>query len=348
MVGVLLLLRLLLRLSLLLLRCLLALPGLLLMLGLERSKKRLVACELLRSRDAVDTRTSHVSVGHLVLLAGILRWSVLIVGVRHALHVRCLSRCLVLTHVCLRNTLRVHVRDSKMTIPDRHWHLLPLLVRHLSVYLGLLLSRRLTTLCLLRSLRPLLVRHTIRHALRCAHHLSTTLPLSFKHLRLTLTVDLDHRKIPLVTCLAEFLRRRHRTTLLWCFILLRGFPLGCGALRLSLFKCCSLPLASQLAHSINDPQVTSRFPLLNPGRLSATAYGHVWLLLATGVVCLRLLHCSNLRLIATLHGLLTEFESLIPGLEIHRLAHFSRQLLKVDPALETLPGGAPLHAALEG
>lgn len=162
---------------------LLTLSLLLWMLSLESSKERLVACELLRRRDTVDSRTGRVAVGHGIrLAAGIPYRRVLGVGMRHALHVRRLSSALVVTHMSLRNALRVHVWHSQMAVPYRHGSSLSLLISHLAIGSMHLLSRCLSTLGLLRILRPLLSRWAVWNALLCAQHLGIALLLGLNHL----------------------------------------------------------------------------------------------------------------------------------------------------------------------
>jgi hypothetical protein len=126
-----------------LLRRLLPLSGLLLILCLEGSKQCLVASKLLRSSNAIDARTCHISIRHRVLLARVLHRLTLVVGMRHPLHVRSLRRRLTLTHVCLRDALRVQMWHGQMSIA--HWHRRPLLVVHLSIGSGRLLTRGLAT-----------------------------------------------------------------------------------------------------------------------------------------------------------------------------------------------------------
>ena len=170
---------LLLRLLRLLLR-LLSLCRLLLVLCLESGKKRLIACKLLGCGDAINPRTGHVAVGHRVLLTWILCRPVLVltVGMCHTLHIRSLGRTLVLTHVALGNTLRIHVRHSEMAVAYRHGRLLPLLIPHLPIGSWWVLAGSLRTLRLLRGLRPLLCRHSIWNALLRAEHLGVPLLLS--------------------------------------------------------------------------------------------------------------------------------------------------------------------------
>jgi hypothetical protein len=216
-----------------LLRRLLPLSRLLLVLCLEGGKQCLIASKLLRRGNAIDARTCHVSIRHRVLLARVLHRLTLVVGMRYPLHVRSLHRSLTLTHVCLRDALRIHMWHSQMSIT--HWHRRPLLVVHLSIGSGGLLTRGLATWGLLRGLWPLLSWRRWNPLLR-AEHLGISLLLSLHHLLATLAVDLGHLQIPLVSRFAELLRCRHRATLLRSLILLRRFTLGCSTLRLSLLE----------------------------------------------------------------------------------------------------------------
>ena len=153
---------------------------LLLILCLERSKKGLITCKLLRCSNAIDPRTGHVAIGHWILLAWILCRPVLIlvVGMRHTLHIRTLGRTLVLSHVGLRNTLRIHVRHSEVAVAYRHGWLRSLLIRHLPIGSWWMLTGNLSALGLLCGLRPLLCRHSIWNALLRAEHLGVPLLLS--------------------------------------------------------------------------------------------------------------------------------------------------------------------------
>ena len=170
---------LLLRLLRLLLR-LLSLCRLLLVLCLESGKKRLIACKLLGCGDAINPRTGHVAIGHRILLAWIL-WRpvlVLVIGMRHALHIRSLGSALVLSHVGLRNALSIHVRYSEVAVSYRHGWLRSLLIRHLPIGSWWMLTGNLSALGLLCGLRPLLCRHSIWNALLRAEHLGVPLLLS--------------------------------------------------------------------------------------------------------------------------------------------------------------------------
>ena len=211
---------------------LLSLCRLLLILCLERSKKGLVTCKLLRRCNAVNPRTAHVAIGHWILLAWILCRPVLIliIGMRHTLHIRTLGRTLILSHVGLRNTLRIHVRHSEVAVAYRHGWLRPLLVRHLPVDSWWMLTGNLRTLRLLCGLRPLLRRHSICNALLRAKHLGIPLLLSLQHLLATLAIDFCHLEIPLVSSLAEFLGCGHRSARLRRLVLLRRLTLSCSAL----------------------------------------------------------------------------------------------------------------------
>ena len=210
---------------------LLSLCRLLLILSLESGKKGLVTCKLLRCSNAINPRTGHVTVGHRILLAWILCRPVLIlvVGMRHTLHIRSLGRTLVLSHMGLRNTLRIHLRHSEVAIAYRHGWLRSLLIRHLPVDSWWMLAGNLCT-WLLRSLRPLLYRHSIWNALLRAKHLGVSLLLSLQHLLATLAIDFSHLKVSLVSGLAEFLRCGHWPTRLRRLVLLRRLALSCSTL----------------------------------------------------------------------------------------------------------------------